>query len=72
MAAPPGGRWKRVGWARIRNELMLDDGADPEPIWGKDKGSKIRSLIKVWDADACSTVFEEMFGYKPALAAGKC
>jgi hypothetical protein len=21
-----------AGWARIRNELMLDDGADPEPI----------------------------------------
>jgi hypothetical protein len=59
-----------AGWARIRNELMLDDGADPEPIWGKDKGSKIRSLIKIWDEDACSTVFEEMFGYKPARFSG--
>ena len=57
-----------AGWARIRNELL--PGTDPEPIWGKDKGSKIRSLIKIWDEHACSTVFEEMFGYKPAAFSG--
>jgi len=57
-----------AGWARIRNELLT--GTDPEPIWGKDKGSKIRSLIKIWDEHACSTVFEEMFGYKPAAFSG--
>jgi Protein of unknown function (DUF3800) len=59
-----------AGWARIRNEMLLEDGVDPEPIWGKDKGSKIRSLIKIWDGDACSTVFEEMFGYRPASFSG--
>jgi len=57
-----------AGWARIRNELL--PGADPEPIWGKDKGSKIRSLIKIWDEQSCITVFEEMFGYKPARFSG--
>jgi hypothetical protein len=37
-----------AGWARIRNEGL--PGTDPEPLWGKDKGSRIKSLIKVWEA----------------------
>jgi Protein of unknown function (DUF3800) len=59
-----------AGWARMRNEPAFRGEEAPEPLWGKERGKKIRSLIKIWDEQSCCTVFEEMFGFKPLKFSG--
>lgn len=55
-----------AGWARMRNEPAFRGEGMPEPLWGMERGRKIRSLIQIWDEESCCTLFEELFGARPA------
>jgi hypothetical protein len=56
-----------AGWARSRDELVFAGIDDVEPIWGKERGSKIRCLVKHWDEHSLSDLFEQMFGRRPVM-----